>query len=136
MLETIHSASLTSTCLACNIWVFPKIRVPPNQSKSSILIGFSVISYKPSILRYQYFWKQPSIPKSLHGNSFSPRTVPNIFTSLVKSSTDSGTSFPMGRHFSRSHAGLNASSVEPEENRTGPLFGKSDTIGWLTRLTS
>ena len=29
--------------------------------KSSILIGFSIINYKPPILGYHYFWKHPSI---------------------------------------------------------------------------
>ena len=29
--------------------------------KSSILIGFSIINYKPSILGYPYFWKHPYI---------------------------------------------------------------------------
>ena len=29
--------------------------------KSSILIGFSIINYKPSILEYPYFWKHPCI---------------------------------------------------------------------------
>ena len=45
-----------SNCTHIDIWVFPKIMVPP---KSSILIGFSIINYKPSILGYPYFWKHP-----------------------------------------------------------------------------
>ena len=40
-----------------NMGVEPKIGGKP--PKSSILIGFSLINYKPSILGYPYFWKHP-----------------------------------------------------------------------------
>ena len=36
-----------------NIWVFPKIMVPPNHPFNR------VFNYKPSILWYPYFWKHP-----------------------------------------------------------------------------
>ena len=38
--------------------------------KSSILIGVSIINYKPSILGYQYFWKHPY---TNWGMGFPPR---------------------------------------------------------------
>ena len=37
-----------------NIWVFPKIGVPPNHP-----FVHRVFHYKPSILGYHYFWKHP-----------------------------------------------------------------------------
>ena len=37
-----------------NLWVFPKIMVPPNHP-----FGHRVFHYKPSILGYPYFWKHP-----------------------------------------------------------------------------
>ena len=37
------------------IWVFPKIRVPPNHP----FVHRVWNHYKPSILGYPYFWKHP-----------------------------------------------------------------------------
>ena len=51
-IPTACHAALKGICMetTINIWMFPKIGVPP---KSSVFIGFS--HYKPSILGYHFF---------------------------------------------------------------------------------
>ena len=41
--------------------VFMGVSENSGTPKSSILIGFSIINYKPSILGYPYFWKHPHV---------------------------------------------------------------------------
>ena len=50
----------TSGSRLVDIWMFPKIGVPPNHPISN-----RVFHYKPSILGYHYFRKHPYV----HGNS-------------------------------------------------------------------
>ncbi len=51
------------------IWVSTQKSWESNP-KSSILIGFSIINYKPSILGYPYFWKHPYLVGKMSSSSF------------------------------------------------------------------
>jgi len=46
-----------------NIWMFPKIVVPPNHPLKNM-----VFHYKPSILGYHFFWKHPYESTMILGN--------------------------------------------------------------------
>ncbi len=50
-----HKVKMFSEMLLYGCWTKNRGKPP----KSSILIGFSIINYKPSILGYHYFWKHP-----------------------------------------------------------------------------
>ena len=43
------------------LYIYMGVSKSHGTPKSSILIGFSIINYKPSILGYPYFWKHPYI---------------------------------------------------------------------------
>ena len=42
-------------------WMFPKIMVPPNHQYLNRVVHPKFLDYKPSMLGYHYFWKDPCI---------------------------------------------------------------------------
>ena len=65
-------------------------------SKSSILIGFSTINYKPSILGYPYFWKHPhgSQRQPIKKSTINHPSNPKFFNSMTQKMSTSQTKGP------------------------------------------